>query len=162
MRVALGSWSNLKAQDDDEYEGTGIIGDASDFKGERNPLAGDNPGNRRFKKWKISPMNQLIRKIEQAFEKIPEPVYMTVSEDLNFSAPSVVPGFTDQVINVSEVELGDTVAIGCSITAPTGFMPPIGFVSADGEITIRWLQVTGAAADPDGSGATYTIDIWRH
>ena len=109
-----------------------------------------------------NPMSLLVRNIEMAFGKLPEPNYKKYSEDLNFSAPGVVPGFTDETVGIEGAELGDTVLVAVSIDIPAGFMPPVGFVSAAGTITIRWLQVTGSAADPDGSGATYTIDLWRH
>lgn len=105
---------------------------------------------------------QFARELEQTFEGVPEDTRRTYTVALNFSAPGAVPGFTDQVLDVSEVEMGDTVIVGCSIVPPAGFMPPVGFVSAAGEVTVRWLQVSGAPANPDGAGASYTLDIWRH
>jgi hypothetical protein len=105
---------------------------------------------------------RLAKRIEQEFEEITNYQRNSASVSLDFSAPGVVPGFTDESVTIEGVELGDTVLVGCSITAPSGFMPPIGFVSAANTITVRWLQVTGAAADPDGAGATYCIDVWRH
>lgn len=110
----------------------------------------------------LARITRLVGDIERAFERIPEDVRRTYSASLNFSAPASVPGFTSLTVNIQGVEMGDTVVVGCSITAPAGFMPPIGFVSADGVVTVRWLQVTGAAANPDGAGATYTIDVFRH
>jgi len=148
--------------DNDDYEGKGVIGDASGFKGERNPMAGSNPGNRQFKEFIVSPMNQLIKRIEQEFEKVNDYLRLSVEETLNFSAPATVPGVTDQTVTIDGVEMGDTVLVGCSIVPPTGFMPPVGFVSAANTVTVRWLQVTEAAADPDSTGAIYYIDVWRH
>lgn len=104
----------------------------------------------------------LVRDLERSFGMIPENSRRAYSVTLDFSAPASVPGFTSQNVSIEGVELGDTVIVAASSDVPAGFMPPVGFVSADGVVTVRWLQVTGAAADPDGAGATYTIDLWRH
>lgn len=110
----------------------------------------------------VASLQRLIASIERAFERIPENTRLTYSVTLNFSAPGAVPGFTSQNVTITGVEMGDTVTVAASITAPAGFMPPVAFVSAADTVTVRWLQVTGAAADPDGAGATYTIDVFRH
>jgi len=107
-------------------------------------------------------LTRFAEEIEKVFEDVPENVYRSYLVVLNFSAPGAVPGFTDQVVDIQGVEMGDTVVVGCSIVPPAGFLPPVGFVSAADEVTVRWVQVSGVAANPDGAGASYTIDLFRH
>lgn len=107
-------------------------------------------------------LQRFARDIERAFEAVPEATRRVYSAALNFAAPASVPGFTSQTVTIQGAEMGDTVLVAASIAPPAGFMPPVAFVSAANTITVRWLQVTGAAADPDGLGATYTIDLFRH
>lgn len=104
----------------------------------------------------------LVREIERVFELIPEPARLSYDVTLDFAAPAGVPGFTDEVVAIEGVELGDTVLVGAPVAAGANFLPPVGFVSAADEVTVRWMQISGAAADPDGSGGTYRIDVWRH
>lgn len=105
---------------------------------------------------------RLGRAVEQAFVRVPENVRRTYAVTLNFAAPGAVPGYTDQVVAIDGVELGDTVLVGAPVASPAGFLPPMGFVSAADQVTVRWAQLSGAAADPDGGGGTYQIDVWRH
>ena len=105
---------------------------------------------------------QILTRIAGAFSRVANYARIETSVALNFAAPGAVPGVTDQNITMVGAEFGDTVLVGCSITTPAGFLPPIGFVSAADTITVRWVQLTGAAANPDGGGATYQIDCWRH
>lgn len=110
----------------------------------------------------VARISQLAGDVERAFLMVPENVRRTYNVSLNFSAPATVPGFTSQATTVKGVELGDTVVVAASIAPPAGFLAPVAHVSAADTVTVRWLQVTGAAADPDGAGATYTLDIFRH
>ena len=110
----------------------------------------------------IARLSQLIGDIERAFMLVPENTRRTYSIPLNFAAPGAVPGLTSQSVTVKGVELGDTVLVGASIAIPAGFSGPVAHVSAPDTITVQWLQLSGAAANPDGSGATYTLDVWRH
>lgn len=105
---------------------------------------------------------QILTRITGAFSRVANWQRIEASVSLNFAAPGAVPGVTDQTVTLTGAEFGDTVLVGCSITAPAGFLPPIGFVSAADTVTVRWVQLTGAAADPDGAGATYQLDVWRH
>lgn len=107
-------------------------------------------------------MQRILNRIAQAFGRVQNVRRFETSTTLNFAAPGAVPGVTDQNVTLTGVEFGDTVLVGCSITAPAGFLPPIGWVSAANTVTVRWVQLTGVAADPDGAGATYQIDVWRH
>lgn len=109
-----------------------------------------------------SAMQQVLNRIRDAFGRVQNVRRIETSAALNFAAPGAVPGVTDQNVTLTGAEFGDIVVVGCSITTPAGFLPPIGFVSAANTITVRWAQLTGAAADPDGAGATYQIDVWRH
>ena len=105
---------------------------------------------------------QILAKISDAFARVANWNRIEASVDLNFAAPGAVPGFSDQNVTLAGVEFGDTVLVGCSITTPAGFLPPTGFVSAADTVTVRWTQISGVAANPDGTGATYQIDCWRH
>ena len=104
----------------------------------------------------------ILGQIAGAFARVANWTRIEASVVLNFAAPGAVPGVTDQNVTMAGAELGDTVLVGCSITTPAGFLPPIGFVSAADTVTLRWVQITGVAADPDAAGATYQIDLWRH
>lgn len=105
---------------------------------------------------------RMARDVEIAFERVEAGIRRTYAVTLNFAAPGAVPGFTDQVVSVSDVEMSDTVIVGAPVAPPAGFLPPVGFVSAANQITVRWAQLAGAAADPDGGGGTYNIDVFRH
>lgn len=107
-------------------------------------------------------IQRLVADIERAFEKIPENVRRSYDVTLNFAAPGAVPGITTQSVTIEGVELGDTIIVAASIATPAGFMPPRAEVSAANTVIVSWAQLTGVAADPDGAGATYTIDCWRH
>lgn len=102
------------------------------------------------------------RDIELAFGRVEEKIRLTYAVTLNFAAPGAVPGFTDQSVTIAGVEVGDTVKVGAPITPPAGFLPPVGFVSAANTVVVRWTQLSGAAADPDGAGGVYNVDVWRH
>ena len=112
--------------------------------------------------YSASAWQRTLANIEESFGRVFNWPKLSTSSALNFAAPAAVPGVTDQNVTMTGAELGDTVQVGCSITAPAGFMPPIGFVASANTVTVRWLQVSGVAADPDGAGATYRIDCWRH
>lgn len=107
-------------------------------------------------------MNRLIDDVESAFARVPPDVRVSRAVTLNFAAPGAVPGYTDQVVGFDGAEFGDTVLVGAPVVPPAGFLPPVGFVSAANQVTVRWLQISGAAANPDGGGGSYSIDLWRH
>jgi hypothetical protein len=80
------------------------------------------------------------------------------SASLNFGVPGAVPGSVDLTISVPGAVMGNRVAIGAPITIGANYILT-GFVSAANTVTIRWTQIAGAAADPDGAGGTYTADV---
>jgi hypothetical protein len=82
--------------------------------------------------------------------------------NLNFAAPAAVPGKTDQTVTLTGARIGDTVVVAAPLAVGANFAPPMGFVAANDQVTIRWWQLTGAAADPDGAGGFYRVDLWRH
>ena len=106
-------------------------------------------------------IQRLVSDIERAFGQMPENTRLSYTVTLNFSAPGAVPGITSQNVTVDGVELGDVVAVAAPIAVPAGFLPPVAEVSAADTITVRWAQITGVAADPDGAGADYSLEIWR-
>lgn len=110
----------------------------------------------------IQRLIEFARDLEDAFDDVAENVRITHDVELDFSAPAAVPGITSKSVTIDGVELGDTVLVAASIAVPAGFMPPRAAVTAADTVTVYWEQVTGAAADPDSTSATYTLDIWRH
>lgn len=110
----------------------------------------------------VDALNRFGHDVEDALESVPENERLTHDVELDFSSPGAVPGITSEAVTIDGVELGDTVLVGASIAVPAGFLPPRAAVTAANTVTVYWSQLTGAAADPDGAGATYTLDIWRH
>lgn len=80
---------------------------------------------------------------------------------LNFAAPGAVPGSVDLTIAVPGAALGDTVSVGCPVTVGANYLLTA-FVSAAGVVTVRWTQIAGAAADPDGAGGVYRVEVLQH
>lgn len=87
--------------------------------------------------------------------------HLSATATLNFSAPASVPGSVDLTITVTGAALGDTVTVGSPITVGANYILT-GFVSAVNTVTVRWTQISGAAADPDSTGGTYRVDVWKH
>lgn len=56
---------------------------------------------------------------------------------------------------------GDTVTVSADVALPANFTLQA-FVSAADTVAIRWCQLAGAGADPDGAGAAYRVDVWKH
>lgn len=106
-------------------------------------------------------LQRFARDIERAFDRVDES-RQTYEVALNFAAPGAVPGLTTQTVTIDGVKLGDAVQVAASIAVPAGFLPPRAAVTAADTVTVYWAQLTGAPADPDGSGATYIIDVLRH
>ena len=80
---------------------------------------------------------------------------------LNFAAPGAVPGKTDQVVVLTGARLGDIVEVAAPIAIGANYSFE-GFVNATDQVTLRYWQFTGAAADPDGAGGNYRVALWRH
>lgn len=110
----------------------------------------------------VARIQRMVGELEKAFALIPEPADLTYDVTLNFAAPVGVPGVTQQTVTIDGVELGDTVRVGAPAAAPAGFLPPVGEVTAANTVRVTWFQFSGVAADPDGAGGTYKIDVKRH
>jgi hypothetical protein len=117
-------------------------------------IISDDPGPGR--------LQRLLRDIERAFDRLPVLFRQGYEVTLDFSAPGAVPGYTEETVTIEGVEFGDTVIVGAPNARPTGFIGPFAEVSAADTVTVYWVQLSGAAADPDGAGGTYRIDVWRH
>lgn len=48
------------------------------------------------------------------------------------------------------------------VAAPAALLRFAHTVIIYGCATVWWTQLTGAAADPDGAGALYQVDVWKH
>lgn len=92
---------------------------------------------------------------------VPVKRQLSATATLNFGAPGAVPGSVDLNITVTGAALGDTVTIGSPVAVGANYILT-GFVSAVNTVTIRWTQIAGAAADPDGAGGIYRVDVWKH
>lgn len=82
------------------------------------------------------------------------------SATLNFGVPAAVPGSVDATIAVAGVAFGDQPIVGAPVTIGANYVLTA-FVSVAGTLTIRWTQIAGAAADPDGAGGSYTVRFLR-
>jgi hypothetical protein len=111
----------------------------------------------------LQALQRLASDLERAFEPFPqlESLHRSYEATLNFSAPGAVPGITSQTVSIEGARVGDIVVVGAPVAAPAGFLPPVGEVTADDTVKVHWLQFSGAAADPDGGGGTYNIDLYR-
>ena len=70
--------------------------------------------------------------------------------------PAAVPGSVDLTITVAGAALGDQPVVGAPLTVGVNYVLTA-FVSAANTVTVRWTQIAGAAADPDGAGGTYKV-----
>ena len=83
------------------------------------------------------------------------------AKTLNYAAPGAVPGSpADQTITVTGAAIGDRVSVSAPVTIPAGFILQA-FVSSANTVSVRWTQFSGAAADPDGAGGVYRVDVWK-
>lgn len=76
----------------------------------------------------------------------------------NFAAPGAVPGVVDTTLTISGADVGDKCLVTAPVTYGAAFLLD-GFANAADTCTIRWAQLSGAAADPDGSGGTYSVKV---
>jgi len=89
------------------------------------------------------------------------PAFLQGTFALNFAAPGAVPGCVDSAAqSFTGVALGDVASTGVNIAQPSTHTLH-GYVNAANTVVVRWCQHSGAAADPDGAGATYTVHIWK-
>ncbi len=88
--------------------------------------------------------------------------HLSATSAQNLSAPTAVPGCVETTaISVTGAALGDTVVASMNAALPANYTID-GYVSAANSVVVRLCQLSGAAADPDGSGATYRVDVWQH
>jgi len=88
--------------------------------------------------------------------------HLSVTSAQNLAAPGGVPGCVEtSAIAVAGAALGDTVVASMSVALPADYTIN-GYVSSAGFVTVRLCQVASGAADPDGAGATYRVDVWQH
>jgi hypothetical protein len=87
--------------------------------------------------------------------------HLSASYALNLAAPSAVPGCVSNTQSLAGAALGDTVAVGMNGALPAS-QQLTAQVTAAGQVTFRVCQFNGAAADPDGAGKTYRVDVWQH
>lgn len=88
--------------------------------------------------------------------------HLSVIAGLGFAAPAVVPGFTAGTnVTVTGAALGDTVVVSANVAAVTTQWL-VGSVTAADTVTLKWGQLSGAAATPGIGGETYRIDVWGH
>lgn len=83
---------------------------------------------------------------------------VSASTFLDFGAPGVVPGSVTDVIAVPGAVIGDPVVVGAPVAVPLDFILTA-YVSAPDVVTVKWTQVSGVAADPDGSGGVYRVTV---
>ena len=82
------------------------------------------------------------------------------SATLDFSAPGAVPGVVDATVTVSGAVAGDKAIVTTPAAYGAGFILDA-FGSAADTVTVRWAQLSGAAADPDGAGGTYSVKVMK-
>ena len=118
-------------------------------------------------------LNELVRSISYGFSRIRLDDKLSIgggefiakhlskTATLNFSAPGAVPGSVDLTIAATGAALGDAVTVAAPITVGANYLLTA-FVSAASVVTVRWTQIAGVAADPDGAGGVYRVDVWQH
>jgi hypothetical protein len=79
---------------------------------------------------------------------------------LDFGTPSRVPHSVELSVPLKGAALGDPVNVGSPVSVGPEFVLSA-FVSTPDMLTIRWTQVTGRPTDPDGSGGTYRLEVWK-
>lgn len=88
--------------------------------------------------------------------------HLSATFALNAGTPGAAPGCVDLAGNtLTGAALGNTVVVSADIPLPADFTLQA-FVSAANTVDIRWCQLSLVAADPDGAGANYRVDVWQH
>lgn len=88
--------------------------------------------------------------------------HLSQSYSLNLGAPVSVPGCVQSASQtLAGVALGDVVTVGTSAALPAT-QQLAAVVTGAGQVVVRVCQLNGAAADPDGGGASYRVDAWQH
>lgn len=87
--------------------------------------------------------------------------YTVITSVQNFAAPTV-PG--------CDTPLGLTLAGAVPNSSPIFYSPPVAvpanmvffaWVTPTGQVAAQWCQFSGAPADPDGAGATYSVSVMQ-
>ena len=71
-----------------------------------------------------------------------------------------MPGVVSNTVTVSGAVAGDKAIVTAPATYGAGFILDA-FGSATDTVTVRWAQLSGAAADPDGAGGTYSVKVMK-
>ncbi|MDQ7773586.1 MAG: hypothetical protein RDU13_08685, partial [Elusimicrobiales bacterium] len=88
--------------------------------------------------------------------------HLSSTYPIDFGVSASTPTCTDSAgQTLTGAALGDTALVSANIALPSYFMLQA-FVSAADTVVVRWCQIDGAPADPDGAGATYRVDLWKH
>ena len=91
------------------------------------------------------------------------PQHFHASPTINFGAPAVIPGCSTTQIDATGVRAGDRVSLApVTVANVTDNHFFLGKVIANDLVRVSVCQFEGAAADPDGAGSVYRIDIWRN
>lgn len=84
--------------------------------------------------------------------------YISATSALVPSVIPSVPGYIEETISVAGATVGNTVTVG---GPETNLLTMVAYVpSGGGAVTIRWFQLSGAAATP--ASGTYRVDVWQH
>lgn len=79
---------------------------------------------------------------------------------LDFDRPSRIPATLELTVPVKGAELGDAVTVGAPVPVGADYALTA-FVSGSNVVTIRWMQLSGSPADPDGPGGVYRVGVWK-
>ncbi|MBI5744410.1 MAG: hypothetical protein HY952_07660, partial [Elusimicrobia bacterium] len=88
--------------------------------------------------------------------------HLSASFPLDFGTVGAVPECMDSAgQTITGAALGDTVVVSADIPLPLQYSLS-GYVSVADTVKVRWCQFANAATDPDGAGANYRVDVWKH
>jgi hypothetical protein len=88
--------------------------------------------------------------------------HLSSSFSINFGVMASTPTCQDSAgQTLTGAALGDTLVVSADIALPS-YTTLQAFVSAADIVVVRWCQMDGAPADPDGAGANYRVDVWKH
>ena len=88
--------------------------------------------------------------------------HITGTAALNLAAPGAVPGCVDSSeVTINGIALGDNIVPSMNAVMQAN-QQMTAFASAVDKVIFRICQFAGGATDPDGAGATYRADVWKH
>lgn len=91
----------------------------------------------------------------------PISAYNSKTASLNASAPASVPGCSGDLGVSIDSAVGDVATVAAPVALPAGFSLSV-YVGAANSAFIRWCQLSGEPADPDGAGGDYRVTVVRH